>query len=843
MGGDAMSTTYTASWFGQRRVRAQRWVALLAALILTICGAQPATAATIQVTTTQQGVTTGQCSLQEAIYASEFKSNRAVQWTSPDSFYDTGCTAGTGDDVIMLTHGAVYPFDRFWDGDSHNYLGPTATPIIVSKITIEGNGATLQWRGRGNSRLFAIGTVNDENFPSGTGNLTLNNVHIKDFHVKGGDGRDGGGGGLGAGGAIFNEGNLKVENSTFENNGADGGRGSFGVRGGGGGLAGNGGIGCYHSAGGGGGSRGNGGNGSVSNCAGERGGGGGGGTVFSGANATPTNDGGAGGYLCGGRGAKDAQDGENGSCPGGGGGGASGSAAPFCFLVGSCYNKGGDGDFGGGGGGGTGDGGNGGFGGGGGAGWYCNFPDIPGISGGRGGFGAGGGAGGDCGLTSPGKGGYFGGRADENNGGGGGAVGGAIFNRSVVQVTRTSGGIFTGATINGGVLQVKNTTFFNNYVARGEGGGGSAANGADGGGAIFSMGQSLEVNGSTFSGNQSTGSGAAIVAFNAIEYVKSGYPSPFPPTVPVDVPIAFTLNNTIVANNGVNECFLFGTGTINPKGAGNLIMQNGSGTGQFNPCPGVVTTDDPQLQPLQLNSPGNTPTMAILLGSPAVDKADPTTSLLLSTDQRGVLRPQGAGGDIGAFEVSSTTTWNPNDKATNIMLSNGDLTFALGSNAYDGVRSVASASGGKKYWELTATTIVSSPLYILEGIANNSVPVNGGGVDYLGRNSAGIGWQGNGEVWTKDGVVATVQAWSQGDVLSFALDLDNKRIWFRTNAGNWNNNATNDPATNTGGIDISTLDNGPYFAFGQGASGRDTLTANFGGSPYAQSVPSGFSNW
>ncbi len=303
--------------------------------------------------------------------------------------------------------------------------------------------------------------------------------------------------------------------------------------------------------------------------------------------------------------------------------------------------------------------------------------------------------------------------------------------------------------------------------------------------------------------------------------------------------VNFIMNNTIIANNGPNECFF--TGNVTAHGAGNLIMQNGSGMGQFRPCPGVVATSDPQLQPLQLNSPGNTPTMAIPLASPAVDKADPNTSL--STDQRGVARPQGGGFDIGAFEAGSTTTWNPNDKATSIILSNGDLTFALGSNAYDGVRSVASASAGKKYWELTATTIVSSPLYILEGITNSSFPVNGTNVWYLGRNSAGIGWQGNGEVWTKDGVVTTVQGWAQGDVLSFALDLDNKRIWFRTNGGNWNNNPANDPATNTGGIDISTLDNGPYFAFGQGASGRDTLTANFGGSPYAQSVPSGFSNW
>jgi hypothetical protein len=842
-----MTSSSTAPRCGQRRVRAQQWVARLAALLLTICGAQQATAATINVTTTQQGVSNApdQCSLQEAIYASEFKSNTAIRSTSPDVTYTTGCTAGTGDDTIVLPQ-AIFTFDHFWDGDSHNPFGPTATPIIFSKITIEGNGATLQWQGRGNSRLFAIGTVNDENFPSGTGDLTLKNVYIKNFHIKGGNGGDGGGGGLGAGGAIYNEANLTVENSTFENNGAIGGRGSGGFQGGGGGLSGDGGNGCIHSAGGGGGSRGNGGNGAVATCVTSLGGGGGGGTVFSGTNATLA-DRGRGGFHCGADGADDGDDGDDASCPGGGGGGAGGSDHPFCWLAGSCFNRGGDGQFGGGGGGGTGDGGDGGFGGGGGAAWYYTF--WPTTYGGRGGFGGGGGAGGDAKFSYPGKGGYFGGRADENNGGGGGALGGAIFNRSVVQVTRNSIGIVTGATINGGVLQVKNSTFFNNFVSRGERGGGTAANGADGGGAIFSMGQSLEVNGSTFSGNQSTGSGAAIVAFNAIEHVKTGMSFPFPQTIPVDIPIAFTLNNTIIANNGANECFFFGTGSINPKGAGNLIMQNGSG--QVKPCHGVVTKDDPQLQPLQLNSPGNTPTMAILSSSPAVDKADPSTSSLLSTDQRGVDRPQPLGGasDIGAFEVRSevrtTTTWNPADKAASIDLSNGNLTFKLNANGYYGVRSVASASTGKKYWELGADTIVSPLFGIVEGIVNGAFPTNGGGFN-LGSTLDGIGWTGDGRILLNDAVVATIQGWQQGDVLSFALDLDSnpRRIWFRTNAGSWNNNPSADPATNpASGIDIQTLAAGPYFAFGQGFSGRDTFTANFGGSAYTHSVPSGFGNW
>jgi hypothetical protein len=181
---------------------------------------------------------------------------------------------------------------------------------------------------------------------------------------------------------------------------------------------------------------------------------------------------------------------------------------------------------------------------------------------------------------------------------------------------------------------VHNSTFFNNFVTRGAAGGGSADKGADAGGAIFSY-YTLEITDSTFSGNQSTGSGGAVVV-----YSDTG--APF-------TSANFTLNNTIIANNGANECFF--RGIVNVESEGNLIMKNGSGTGQFSPCPGVVTTSDPQLQSLQLNSPGNTPTMAIFPSSPAFNKADPGALPILPTDQRGIPRPQFGRPDIGAFEA------------------------------------------------------------------------------------------------------------------------------------------------------------------------------------------------
>jgi hypothetical protein len=104
-----------------------------------------------------------------------------------------------------------------------------------------------------------------------------------------------------------------------------------------------------------------------------------------------------------------------------------------------------------------------------------------------------------------------------------------------------------------GDVQVRNSTFFNNYVTRGVAGGPSAANGADAGGAIFSLNTSLVVSGSTLSGNQSTGSGAAIVVYRDKDQ-EGGDPV---------IPVNFSLYNTIIANNGANECFF--KGSVNAK--------------------------------------------------------------------------------------------------------------------------------------------------------------------------------------------------------------------------------------------------------------------------------------
>src|SRR5262249_37586940 len=121
---------------------------ILAFVCLLVLGmaARDAAAAFIPVTTLQQKISgTGGCSVQEAIYSANLHSNIAIDTALPDHFVGTQCVPGTGNDTIELPTGGVFQLSSSLDSDVYNFTGPTATPIIFSTITIEGNGATLEW--------------------------------------------------------------------------------------------------------------------------------------------------------------------------------------------------------------------------------------------------------------------------------------------------------------------------------------------------------------------------------------------------------------------------------------------------------------------------------------------------------------------------------------------------------------------------------------------------------------------------------------------------------------------------------------------------------------------------
>lgn len=157
------------------------------------------------------------------------------------------------------------------------------------------------------------------------------------------------------------------------------------------------------------------------------------------------------------------------------------------------------------------------------------------------------------------------------------------------------------------VMTITNTTFFGNRTV-----------GGSGGAIFFDFGaQPGNVINSTFSGNSST-------VFNA-------NPNE-------------TLINTILANSlSGGHC----VGHVMTDGYNNIEDEATCGLDSFH---GSMSNTNPKLGSLA-NNGGATQTMALLIGSPAIDGVTYLApNSCPSTDQRGITRPKGLRCDIGAYE-------------------------------------------------------------------------------------------------------------------------------------------------------------------------------------------------
>jgi CSLREA domain-containing protein len=223
-----------------------------------------------------------------------------------------------------------------------------------------------------------------------------------------------------------------------------------------------------------------------------------------------------------------------------------------------------------------------------------------------------------------------------------GGVGGGISTESATTTlnsTTVSGNTASaaGGIFNHGAMTVNASTVANNRGLLGDGGG------------IWNDGGTVTLNNSTVSGNVSAGLGGGIVNTGTLlTLTNSTVAGNIAQSAPGGIlngnnTIA---NNTIVANNAGGNCS--GNPVIPHLSNYNL---SSDGTCVFTSSGDLVNTNA-VLGPLA-NNGGPTATHALLLGSPAID-AVPLAACGLSTDQRGVARPQGTACDIGAYEAAST---------------------------------------------------------------------------------------------------------------------------------------------------------------------------------------------
>lgn len=186
------------------------------------------------------------------------------------------------------------------------------------------------------------------------------------------------------------------------------------------------------------------------------------------------------------------------------------------------------------------------------------------------------------------------------------------------------------------------------------------------------------------------------------------------------------------------------------------------------------------------------------------------------------------------------TTWNPLDCHTSFALSSGNLT-AISSSAA-GVHGVASVDGkttGKYYVEVTigGTTFASNT-----GLGINTLSPSW--ASSPAATNASYTYFTTGNIWYNGAFTSfTLGAVVAGNVIGIAVDLDNNKVWYRKGAGNWNGNATHNPATNTGGISLSTVAAaGRYWFLSAVADANSTASyaLNAGDTAFTQTVPSGF---
>jgi hypothetical protein len=269
-------------------------------------------------------------------------------------------------------------------------------------------------------------------------------------------------------------------------------------------------------------------------------------------------------------------------------------------------------------------------------------------------------------------------------------LGAGIYNSGTASLTRTlvanntgpssGGGVYT--TGSGSTFSATNTSIVNNQATNSDGGG------------LWNNGSAVTLTNVTVAGNRAARGGGLFLTVGSV-----------PPV---------TLKNTIVATNTASVSGPDVQGTVNTA-TNNLI---GIGTGSTGLVNGVngnqVGTDTAPINPLLgtlQNNGGPTSTMALIVGSPAIDAGASVTE---TADQRGFKRKVNNVVDIGAYEfqppatsTALTSNNNPSTQGQPVTFTATVTPTAPGSNTaagsvtfYDGntaLATVALANGVAAY--------------------------------------------------------------------------------------------------------------------------------------------------
>lgn len=192
----------------------------------------------------------------------------------------------------------------------------------------------------------------------------------------------------------------------------------------------------------------------------------------------------------------------------------------------------------------------------------------------------------------------------------------------------------------------------------------------------------------------------------------------------------------------------------------------------------------------------------------------------------------------GASGAVATNWADALDVGSGLTRSNGNLTITGGDSNSLHAASDTICSAGKVYFE---TTIVAANTGPAVGVAIAAWPA-GGAANYLG-DSGSAGYWADSSIGI-NGTWTALTTFGAATVVCVAVDLGARKLWFRRGAlGQWNDNsASHNPATGTGGYDISALSGALRIAF-DGFETANSVTLNAGASAFTGTLPSGFVSW
>ena len=144
-------------------------------------------------------------------------------------------------------------------------------------------------------------------------------------------------------------------------------------------------------------------------------------------------------------------------------------------------------------------------------------------------------------------------------------------------------------------------------------------------------------------------------------------------------------------------------------------------------------------------------------------------------------------------------------------------------------------TAGKWYWEQKIVQNASN--YDWAGVTGQ-IPIND--TDYVGKPATGYGYLSDGKKWNNNTEASYGDTFTDDDIISVALDLDNLKIYFAKN-GTWQNSG--DPTTGATGTGaaytvtaVASTPAGAYFpTCGDYAGGAGVYAMNFGNPSYANS--------